>query len=96
MNSNESIVDYITRTDTKLNLRQVNRVVSEKMFISIIFKGLPKEHESFTTLVKFSKEEKSLEKIKRDLINFANKNGEKKNESTFYKKEQNCFNSQKV
>ena len=41
-------------------------------------KGLPKEHESFTTLVKFSKEEKGLEKIKRDLFNFDNENVQKK------------------
>ena len=41
----------------------MNEGVSEKMFISIIMKGLPKEYESFTTLVKFSKEDKGLEKL---------------------------------
>ena len=70
--------------------------MSEKMFISKIMKGLPKEYESFTTLVKFSKEEKGLEEIKRDPINFDNENVQKKNESIFYNKERKCFNCQNV
>ena len=44
--SSESIVDYLTRADDmKYNLRLVNEGISEKMFISIILKGLPKEYE---------------------------------------------------
>ena len=78
------------------NLRLVNKGMSEKMFISKIVKGLPKEYESFTTLVKFSKEEKGLEKIKRDLINCDNENVQNKNDSIFYNKERKCFNCQKV
>ena len=96
-NSNESIVDYLTRAeDMNYNLTLVNESVSEKMFISINMKGLPKEYASFTTLVKFSKEEKGLEEIKRELINFDNENVQKKSESIFYNKERKCFNFQKV
>ena len=62
------------------NSTLVNEGVTEKMFISIIMKGLPKEYESFTTLVKFSKEEKGLGEIKRDLINFDNEIVLKKSE----------------
>ena len=74
----------------------VNEYVSEKMFISLIMNGLLKEYESFTTLAKFCKEEKGLEKIKRDLINFDNENVQKKSESIFYNEEQKCFNCQKI
>ena len=66
------------------------------MFISTIMKGLPKECESFMTLVKFSKEEKGLEEIKRDLINSDNENVQKKSESIFYNRQPKCFNCQKV
>ena len=87
-NSNESIVDYLTRADDiNYNLTLVNEGVSEKLFISIIMEGLPREYESFTTLVKFSEEEKGLEEIKRYLINFDNENVQKKIESIFYIKE---------
>ena len=54
----------------------------------MIMKGLPKEYESFTTLVNFCKEEKVYEEIKRDLINFDNENVQKKSESIFYNREQ--------
>ena len=50
--------------------------VSEKTFISIM-KGLPKEYEIITILVKFSKEQKGLEEIKSDPINFDNENFQK-------------------
>ena len=66
------------------------------MFISKIMRGPHKEYESFTTLVKFSKEEKGLEEMKRDLINFDNENVQKKSESIVYDNERKCFNCQKV
>ena len=72
----------------------MNEGLSEKMFISIIMKGLPNEKESVTTLVNFSKEEKVLEENKGDHINFDNENV--KSESIFYNKEQKGFNYQKV
>ena len=59
-NLNESIVDYLTRAD---EVKLVNEGASEKMFISKIIKGIPKEYESCTTLVKFSNEENGLEEI---------------------------------
>ena len=40
------------------------------MFVSIILKGLPKEFDTLCTLVKFSKDDKSLNEIKKDLLNF--------------------------
>ena len=46
-------------------------------------KGLPKEYESFTTLVKFSEVKKVLEEINREPLNFDNENVQKKSESIF-------------
>ena len=95
--SSESIVDYLTRADDmQYNLTLVNEGISEKMFVSIILKGLPKEYENFATLVKYSKDEKTLEEIKRDLINFDNENVKTKTESVFFNKERKCFNCEKM
>ena len=68
--------------------------VSEKMFISTTLKGLPKEYESFTTLIKFSEKKKRFREIKRDLIKFDNDIARNKSESTFFYKERKCFNCQ--
>ena len=78
------------------NLTLVNEGFSEKMFVSIILKGLPKEYENFATLVKYSKDEKTLEEIKRDLINFDNENVKTKTESVFFNKERKCFNCERM
>ena len=44
----ESIVDYITRAeDMQLNLSELDETISEKMFVSILLKGLPRELKSF-------------------------------------------------
>ena len=95
--SSESIVDYLTRADDmQYNLTLVNEGISEQMFVSIILKGLPKEYENFATLVKYSKDEKTLEEIKRDLINFNNENVKTKTESVFFNREWKCFNCQKM
>ena len=62
--SSESIEDYLTRADDmQNNLTLVNEGISEKMFVSIILKGLPKEYENFAILLKYSKDEKTLEEI---------------------------------
>ena len=53
------------------------------MFVSIIVKGLPKKCKSFTTLVKYSKDGKTLKEIKRDLLNFDNESIQKKNRELF-------------
>ena len=95
--SSESIVDYFTRADDmQSNLTVVNERISEKMFISIILKGLPKEYENFSTLVNYSKDKKSLEEIKRDLINFDHEKVKTKTESVFFNKDWKCFNCQKI
>ena len=60
--SSESIVYYLTRADDmQHNLTLVNEGISEKMLFSIILNGLPKEFENFATIVKYSKDEKTLE-----------------------------------
>ena len=73
--SSESIVEYLTRADdVQYKLTPVNEGgISKKIFVSIILKELPKEIEWFATLVKCSKDNKTLEEINRDLINFDNK-----------------------
>ena len=65
------MIDYLTRAEEiQYNLKQVNEGVSEKMLISIILKGLPKQLEIFSTIAKFSRDEKSLVELKKDLMNF--------------------------
>ena len=78
------------------NLTLVNEGISEKMFVSIVLKGLPKEYENFATLVKYSKDEKILDEIERDLINFDNENVKTKTERVFFNKERKCFNFRKM
>ena len=46
------------------NLIVVHEGISEKIFVSITLKGLSKEHENFASLVRYSKDEKTLEEIK--------------------------------
>ena len=95
--SSESIVDYLTRADDmQYNLTLVNEGISEKKFVSILLKGLQKENENFATLVKYSKDEKTLEEIKRDLINFDNENVKTKTDSLLFNKERKCFNCEKI
>ena len=73
MEPNETMIDYLSRAEEyQLNLTENNERVSDAMFKSLILKGLPKRFEQFVTLVKFSKEEKSYDELKRDLINFEN------------------------
>ena len=78
------------------NLLLVDGGISEKTFVSIYLKGLPKEYENFATLVKYNKDEKTVEEIKRVLINFDNENVKTKTESIFFNKEWKCFNCQKL
>ena len=64
--NNEIIVDYITRAeDMQLNLSEINESISEKMFVSILLKGLPRDFESFCTRVK-NGQDKRLDEIKCD------------------------------
>ena len=67
----ENITEFICRAEAcQYELKQVGEAVTEKMLVAMVLKGLPREYETFVTLVKFSCESKSLDEIKRDLINF--------------------------
>ena len=78
------------------NLRLVDDGMSEKIIVSIFLKGLPKEYESFATLVKRSKDEETLKEIKRDLVNFDNENVKTKTEGVFFNNERKRLNCQKT
>ena len=91
----ESIADYITiAEDMQLNLSEVDESISEKMFVSILLKGLPREFESFCTLVKYGQDE-TLDEIKADLINFESEKRNDRNteqsESVFVTNDRTCF-----
>ena len=94
MKANDSVVDYITRAEElQYNLDEVDEVLSEKIFVSIILEGLPTEFNTFCTLVKFSKDDKSLNEIKRDLLNFesGHRNGKEETEYSFISRTKTCF-----
>ena len=60
----KSLIEYITKAEgLQYNLNQVNEGLSEKMFTSILLKGLPNEFDNFVTLVKYGSEDKSLDKL---------------------------------
>ena len=63
------VADEKAAEDLQYNLSQVDEALSEQMFLSILLKGLPKDFETFCALVKFTKRTKSLDEVKRDLIN---------------------------
>ena len=67
----------------QLNLSEVDESLSEKKFVSVLLKGLPREFESFCNLVKYG-QDKTLDEIIRDLINFES---EKRNYRNTEKKE---------
>ena len=60
----------------QLNLSETGQLIVEKMFVSILSKGLPREFESFCSLVNYS-HDKTLVEMKRDLINIES---EKRND----------------
>ena len=94
----KSLIVYITRAEElQFNLNKVNEGLSEKMFTSILLKGLPNEFDSFVTFVKYGSEDKSLDELKRDLINFDTEQrieSDRKNasESVFLTKQKRCHN----
>ena len=97
--NNENIVEYITRgEDMQLNLSEVDESISEKMFVSILLRGLPSDFESFCTLVKYG-QDKTLDETKRDLINFESAKRKDRNtdksESVFFTNDRTCFNCNK-
>ena len=99
MKANESVVDYITRPEElQYNLNEVDEVLSEKMFVSIIPKGLPKEFNTFCTLVKLSKDDRSLNEIKKSLLNFESdhRNEKEETEHSFISRTKTCFRCNKT
>ena len=97
----ESLIEYITRAEElQYNLNQVNEGLSAKMFTSILLKGLPNEFDNFVTHVKYGSEDKLLDELKRDLINFDTERrieSDRKNasESVFLTKQKRCHNCNK-
>ena len=95
-NSNETVIDYLTRAEEiQYNLEQVNEEVSDKMLISIFLKGLPKQFKTFSTIAKFSRDEKSLDELKRDLVNFDSERQVIEKEHAFNSENRVCFKCQK-
>ena len=73
----------------------------KKMFTSILLKGVPNQFDNFFTLVKYSREDKSLDELKRDLINFDTERrieSDRKNasDSVFLTKQKRCHNCNKI
>ena len=97
----ESLIEYITRAEElQFNLNLVNEGLSEKMFKSILLKGLPIEFDNFVTLVTYGSEDKSLDELKRDLITFGTERrieSDRKNasESVFLTQQKRCHNCNK-
>ena len=95
-NSNETVIDSLNRAEEiQYNLEQVNEGVSEKMLISIILKGLPKQFETFSTIAKFSRDEKSLDELKRDLVHFDSERQVIEKEHAFNSENRVCFKCHK-
>ena len=98
--ANESVVDYITRAEKlQYNLDEVDEGLNEKMFLSIILKTLPKEFNTFCTLVNFSKDDnRSMKKIKKNLLNFESdhRNEKEETEHSFISTTKTCFRCNKT
>ena len=99
MKANESVVAYITRAEKlQYNLDEVEEGLSEKMFVSIILKGLPKEFNTFCTSVKVSKDDNILNEIKKNLLNAESDHGDEKEktEQSFFSRTKPCFRCNKT
>ena len=68
------------------------------MFVSIILKGLPKEFNTFSTSVKLSKDDKSLNEIKKNLIHFEtdHRNEKEETEHSSISRTKTCFRCNKT
>jgi hypothetical protein len=70
--SSETVPAYLIRAeDLKLNLSEVGEVISDQMMCSVVLRGLPKDYESFVTVVNYGSTAKEFTALKIDLINFA-------------------------
>ena len=100
--TSEHITEYICCAEACQNEVKQNGDVTEKTLVAMVLKGLPREYETFVTLVKFSCESKSLDEIKKDLINFESDrklkiNGDVSNSVLFLGKSTRikCYNCNK-
>ena len=82
----------------QLNLSEADESIGVNMFVLILLKGLLREFESFRTLLKYG-HDKTLDKNKRDLINFEsekrNDRNTEKSKSVFFTNDRTCFNCHK-
>ena len=59
--NSETVGEYVTRAEEyQYELKQEGEEVTEKILTSLKMKGLPKEFNTFVTLVRFSKEQREL------------------------------------
>ncbi len=66
MKNGEDIRDYRMRAEQlQMELEEVSENLSERMLKSMITKGLPREFEQFLTVLNFSKEEKTIDELKK-------------------------------
>ena len=62
---------------------------------SIILKGPPKQFESFSTIAKLSRDEKSLDELKKNLVNFDSERQVIEKELAFNSENRVCFKCHK-
>ena len=72
LEGSESVPSYLIRAeDMKLNLSEVGEAISDQMMCSVVLKGLPREYDSFVTVVNYGHSVKDFQTVKRDLLNFV-------------------------
>ena len=65
------------------------------MLISILLKGLPKQFETFSTIAKFSRDEKNLDELKIDFVKFDSERQVIEKEHAFNSENRVCFKCHK-
>ena len=72
----EKLTDYLTRAEgVRLDLQEASEMISDSMFSEMVLKGFPRTFENIATVLNFELQ-KGYEKMKQDLINFANTRAE--------------------
>ena len=72
LKSTEEMADYLIRAETlSSSLEVAGEKISEKMLVSVVFKGLPDSYEYFRMVHDFSKTLFSFPDLKKALKNFA-------------------------
>ena len=99
LEAGESVSSYLIRAeDLRLNLTEVGETVSEQMMCSIVLKGLPKDYESFVTVVNYGGTVKDFDTLKRDLLNFSSDRKKESSSSAFLSDESGmkCYQCNKL